>query len=255
MRIDHIFISHLHGDHYLGLAGLLFSLHLLGRKKALHVVSPPGLKEIIDMQYKVSSLKPVYETIFHEISDGRELIYEDKSLTVETIAMQHRIPCYGFLFKEKPSEKNILKQAIEEFDIPVSAIRRIKQGDDFLTSDGRLILNEMLTNAGPRPRTYAFCSDTAYTERFLDQIEGADLMYHEATFLHDKADIARQKTHATTVEAATLASKAKAGKLLLGHYSARYKDLALFRKEAMEVFQHTHLAEEGDVHQVGESLQ
>ncbi len=247
MGINHIFISHLHGDHYLGLAGLLFSMHLLGRKKDLNIYSPPGLQAIIDLQYRVSSLKPMFNTIFHDITQGRQCIYEDLFLRVETLEMDHRIPCYGYLFKEKPSERNVIKEAIQKYNIPIGLMQDIKNGMDFLTSEGEVIANTEVTKEPPPARSYAFCSDTKYTETFLDQIMGADLMYHEATFLKDRADVAREKTHATTVDAATLAKKAKAGKLLLGHYSARYKDLSLFEKEAREVFPNSFLAQEGDV--------
>ena len=250
MAIDHVFITHLHGDHYLGLAGLLFTLHLLGRNKDLHIYSPSGLKEISELQFRTSNLIPSYQTIFHEIRRGGETIYEDDHLLAETIEMQHRLPCFGYLFREKPSQRNILKEAIDRYGIPVSAIPDIKRGGDFVTKAGEIIPNATITKPPHKPRSYAFCSDTSYTERFLDQIKGVDLLYHEATFLRDKADIAREKTHSTTVEAATLASKAGAGKLLLGHYSARYKDLGLFIKEAREIFPDTFLAEEGNVVEV-----
>ena len=247
MSINHVFISHLHGDHYLGLPGLLFSMHLLGRDQELHVYSPPGLQEIIELQFRASALKPSYETRFHEITSGGQLVYKDQYLTVETIEMKHRIPCYGYLFREIPPPKNIIKEAISQYGIPVSAIPAIKQGQDFVTSQGVTIANEKITKPLPQPRSYAFCSDTAYSESFLDQIMGVDLLYHEATFLQDKADIAKEKTHSTTKEAATIAKKAQAGQLLIGHYSARYKDLAAFKKEAREIFPNTMIAEEGHV--------
>jgi ribonuclease Z len=247
MGINHVFISHLHGDHYLGLAGLLFSMHLLGRKKEINIYSPPGLKEIIHLQYEVSSLKPMFEAIFHEVTDGKQLIHEDRHITVESIAMKHRIPCYGYLFREKASERNIKKEAIEKYNIPIHQMQNIKNGMDFITPNGVVIPNSGLTNEPSAPRSYAFCSDTGYTETFLEQIRGVDLMYHEATFLKDRAETAREKTHSTTVEAATIARKAGAGKLLMGHYSARYKDLSLFQKEAQEVFPNSILVQEGDV--------
>lgn len=247
MGINHVFISHLHGDHYLGLPGLLFSMHLLGRDQDFHVYSPPGLQEIIELQFRASGLRPVYETRFHEVTAGRQLVFEDGHLTVEAIEMKHRIPCFGYLFKEKPPPANISKEAISRYNIPVSAIPAIKHGSDFVTAQGVAIPNKEITKPRLKPRSYAFCSDTAYTESFLDQIMGVDLLYHEATFLNDKADIAREKTHSTTTEAATIAKKAQAGKLLIGHYSARYKDLAAFKREAMAVFPNTCIAEEGDV--------
>jgi ribonuclease Z len=246
MKINHIFISHLHGDHYLGLPGLLFTLHLLGRKNELHVYSPPGLEEIIRLQYKISELTPSFEVLFHELRQGEEMIYEDSKLTVHTIPMKHRITTYGFLFREKEKERNIKKSLINKHDIPIEAIPGIKKGLDFVTVNGKTILNSELTMPPPLPRSYAFCSDTAYTEDFIEQVRGVDLLYHEATFLQDKAEVAHEKTHSTAIEAATIAKKADAKKLLLGHYSARYKDMSAFKNEARTVFPNTFLAEEGE---------
>ncbi len=250
MKINHIFISHLHGDHYLGLPGLLFSLHLLGREKELHVYSPPGLEEIISLQYKIAGLTPSFQIIYHNLLEGEAIIYEDRHLAVETIEMNHRIPTFGFLFKEKIKERTIRKESITKYRIPVSRRSGIKKGDDLITEDGTRIPNEEITLPPPPPRSYAFCSDTAYTESFIDQVRHTDLLYHEATFMHDKADIARQKLHSTTIEAATLAKKAGAGTLLIGHYSARYKELEDFRREASTVFPNTILAREGETIEV-----
>ncbi len=246
MKIHHIFISHLHGDHYLGLPGLLFTLHLLGRTKKLHVYSPPGLQEIIELQYRISQLKPSYDIEFHEIHEGNKLIFENKDLEVHTLCMKHRIPTFGFLFVEKEKEKNIIKEQITKHQIPVQLIPGIKKGKDFVTNKGKLIPNSEMTIPPHPSRKYAFCSDTAYTEDFLEQIKGVDLLYHEATFLHDKAEIAREKMHTTTIEAATLAKKANVKQLLLGHYSARYKELDDFIREARTVFPNTIIAEEGE---------
>jgi ribonuclease Z len=253
MRIHQIFISHLHGDHYLGLPGLLFSMHLLGRKVPLHVYSPPGLREVIEVQFRVSGLVPQFETVFHEVVSGGERVFEDANLVVESLEMEHRIPCFGFLFREKPMDRNIKKDSISRYGIPVRQMPGIKEGEDLLMPDGTFVPNAEITTGPPRARSYAFCSDTAYTEKFLPQVQGADLLYHEATFLQDKADIAKEKTHSTTIEAATLAKKAGAGQLMLGHYSARYKDMELFLQEAREVFPNTILAEEGQVVKVGDS--
>ncbi len=253
MKFDHIFISHLHGDHYLGLPGLLFSYHLLGRDKDLHIFSPPGLKEIVEVQFRISGLKPVFNIVYHELTKAGEIIYEDPYLSVETLEMEHRLPTYGFLFREKTLERNIKKESITRHNIPIEAIPGIKKGEDFVTPSGKVIPNSRITISPPNPRSYAFCGDTAYTEKFLEQIKGIDLLYHEATFLHDKAEIAREKTHSTTLEAATLARKAGVKKLLLGHYSARYKEMEGFAREAREVFPNTTLAEEGDTVQVGEN--
>lgn len=251
MKIDHIFISHMHGDHYLGLPGLLFTYHLLGREKDLHVFAPEGMEEIIEVQNRISQLKPSFSVFYHIIDKGKQKLYDDDLIMIETIAMQHRIPAFGFLIKEKQKQRNLKKTSIAKYGIPVERMQDVKKGADFITSEGKLIPNKILTKEPPLPRSYAFCSDTLYTEDFLDQIRDVDLLYHEATFMHDKADIARQKTHSTTIEAATLAKKANAKKLLIGHYSARYKELEAFRQEAATVFANATLAEEGDVIDIG----
>ena len=251
MKIDHIFISHLHGDHYLGLAGLLFSYHLIGRTKPLNIFAPEGLQEIIELQFRVSDHEPAYPLHFHIVREGGQQVYEDKNITVETIAMEHRIPTYGYLFREKQALRNIRKDAIEHYNIPIEHISKIKSGKDLVRDNGEIIPNHKLTKDPPAPRSYAFCSDTGYTEQYLGQIKNVDLLYHEATFLHDKVDIARQKTHCTGIDAATIAKKACAGQLLIGHYSARYDDMKLFEKEAKRVFPDTILAQEGLCVEIG----
>ncbi len=245
MKINHIFISHMHGDHYLGLPGLMFSYHLLGRTKTLNIYAPDGLKEIIELQFRISDLKTSYPIKYHLISQGNQLLYEDTNISVEAIEMHHRLKTYGFLFREKPALRNMRKDAIEKYNIPVEEISRLKAGGDFVTPDGKLITNDNITIDPPPIRKYAFCSDTGYTEQYIDQIKNADLLYHEATFLHDKVDIARQKTHCTTIDAANIAQKAGVKQLMLGHYSARYDDMKLFEEEAKTVFHNTILAEEG----------
>jgi ribonuclease Z len=252
MKIEHIFISHLHGDHYLGLPGLLFSLHLLGRKKEIHIYAPPGIQQIIDVQFTLSELSPLYQIHYHDITRPEDCIFEDRYLTVETMEMTHRIPSFGFLFREKPHKRNLSKESILKYDIPRDQMDAIKEGADLVLPDGKKVPNHKITISPAHSRAYAFCSDTAYSEAFLHQINGVDLMYHEATFLNDKAGIAAEKTHSTTLEAATLAKKAGVKKLLLGHYSARYNDLQLFAQEARQVFPNTELAEEGRIIQVGD---
>lgn len=246
MKINHIFISHLHGDHYLGLPGLLFSLHLLGRSRELHIYSPPGLEEIIELQYKIAGLTPSFDIHYHGLLEGKSIIYEDPQLEVETLEMDHRLPTFGFLFREKPKERSIRKESLSKYRIPLDQRNGIKKGNDFITADGTRIPNEEITFPPPPPRSYAFCSDTAYTESFIGQIRHADLLYHEATFMHDRAAVARQKLHSTTIEAATIAKKAGVKTLMIGHYSARYKELEAFRNEAATVFPNTILAKEGE---------
>lgn len=251
LKIDHIFISHLHGDHYLGLPGLLFTMHLLGRKKSLQIYAPAGLKEIIELQFAVSSLTPMFEIHFNELSEGREVIYEDNNISVTTLEMDHRLPTFGFLFKEKSSLRNIKKEFVLQHNLPQKLIKEIKAGDDYVDEKGELFANHEITLPGYKARSYAFCSDTAFTHKFLDQIHGVDLLYHEATFLKDMWEIAAAKKHSTTTEAAQIALDAKVSKLLIGHISARYSDLEVLLQEAREVFPNTFLAEEGSVHQPG----
>lgn len=245
MKIDHIFISHLHGDHFLGLPGLIFSYHLLGREKTLNIYSPPGLEEIINTQMRISNVNARFNTVFHEISGGEQILFENKMISVSSIEMQHSMPCYGFLVKEKQTELNIKKQYIKKHNINISQIKKIKKGEDHVCEDGKLIPNEKLTIPPPEPRSYAFCSDTVYTESFIDQIKNVDLLYHEATFLQDKKMVAKEKMHSTAKEAAQIAKKADAKQLLIGHYSARYKDSIEFRTEASEIFPNTVLAKQG----------
>lgn len=250
-RIDHIFISHLHGDHYLGLPGLLGTMHLLGRDKELHIYSPPGLKEIIDTNHYHSKTFLNYNLEFHVIeSKSPARIYADDKLTVETIPMNHRVPCYGFLFREKEHLRKIIKEKIEEYNIPVQQIPLIKNGEDFILPPGKRISNSELTLTPPAPRAYAYCSDTLYNESFIGQIKNVNLLYHEATFADDMADRAVETHHCTAKQAGAIAQKANAGQLIIGHYSARYKDLDVLLKEAKQVFENTVLAIEGETYKV-----
>ena len=250
-RIDHIFISHLHGDHYLGLPGLLGTMHLLGRDKELHIYSPHGLEDIINVSHYHSNTHLNYKIVFHTIKETiPEFIFENNILSVETIPMNHRIPCYGFLFREKQGLKPILKEKIEEYNIPVQEIPKIKEGKDFITPSGKRIPNAELTTEPPLPRTYAYCSDTLYNESYIQQIKNLDLLYHEATFASDKAERAKETHHCTAKEAGTIALKANVKKLIIGHFSARYHDLFPLLSEAQEVFSNTVLAEEGETHSV-----
>lgn len=247
-KINHIFISHLHGDHYLGLMGLLQSMHLLGRKAELHLYAPKELQEIIDIQHKHSGTHLTYDLVFHPLKfNTSELIMEDDKVTVETIPLNHRIACWGFLFKEKPHPYKIKKEKIEEYAIPLESIHGIKQGADFFTKDGKTIPNNELTELPLPPRSYAYCSDTRYTETIIPIISGVDLLYHEATFLEDLIERAKQTMHSTAKEAATIAVKSNAKKLLIGHFSARYDDINPLLEEAQGVFASTELAKEGRV--------
>lgn len=246
-RIDHIFISHLHGDHYLGLPGLLGTMHLLGREKELHIYSPPGLKEIINVSHYYSKTFLKYTIVFHIIDEQSEIrIFENDHLSVDTIPMSHRVPCYGFLFQEKRKLKNIIKEKIDTYQIPLQEIVTIKEGKDFITSAGKVIPNSELTSEPVPPRTYAYCSDTIYNDSYLPQIRNADLLYHEATFSSEMETRAKETFHCTAKEAGTIAQRAKVKKLIIGHFSARYHDLSSLLLEAKDVFSNTVLAEEGE---------
>ncbi len=245
-RIDHIFISHLHGDHYLGLMGLLFTFHLLGRKNPLHLYADHGLLEIIDIQMELSNTSLMYPLEFHALNDlSSEVILETKTITVRTIPLEHRIPTVGFLFSEKPKEPKINKALIEQLQIPISAMFQIKNGEGYTDNFGKFYTTEELTLPAQEISTFAYCSDTAYTESFIPLIKGVKMLYHEATFMQDKVKNAREKFHSTTIDAATIAKKAEVEKLIIGHYSARYNDLQPLLDEAQTVFPNTALAVEG----------
>lgn len=250
-RISRIFITHLHGDHYFGLIGLLNTFHLLGRKDELHIYGPPVLKEIIDLQLESSLTVFSYPLFFHLVTpDKFNLIHEDEKVTVHSFPLVHSVPTCGFLFREKKQERKMRKEWLDELNIPVPDIKKIKQGDDFKDADGVIHKNDKLTMDPPMPRTYAYCSDTSYTEDFIPYIKGCDLLYHEATFMQDMAKDAQQKFHSTTVEAATIAKKAQVKKLLIGHFSARYEDLQPLLDEARSIFRETYLAEDGEIFQI-----
>jgi ribonuclease Z len=237
-RIKHIFISHLHGDHYFGLVGLISTFRLLTREADLHIYAPKGLKEVITMQMKLSDSWTNYKLIFHELtSKESELIYEDDKVEVYTIPLDHRVYTNGFLFKEKENERRLDINKANDANIDVAYFRKLKQGFDVENEDGVLIKNEDVTYPGPKPMRYAFCSDTAYKEDILPLIKDVDVIYHESTFLESHQHLAAPTKHSTTKEAAAIAKQANVKTLVLGHYSTRYDDLEPFRTEAKEVFE------------------
>ena len=224
-------------------------MHLLGRDRDLHVYSPPGLDEIINVSHHHSNTHLNYKIVFHVIEEKiPALIFENGFLSVTTIPMNHRIPCYGFLFQEKQGLKNIIKEKITEYDIPVQEIPGIKEGNDFITSSGKKIPNTELALDPPLPKMYAYCSDTLYNESYFQQIKNADLLYHEATFADDMKDRAKETHHCTAKEAGAIALKANVKRLIIGHYSARYHDLSPLLSQAKEVFENTVLAVEGETY-------
>jgi ribonuclease Z len=245
-RIDYIFISHLHGDHYLGLVGLLSSMHLNGRTKLLKIFCPPPLKEIVDLQLKYSETTLQYpiEFIFTK-TDAAEVILDNQDILVETIPLDHRIPCTGFLFREKKRLRKIIKDKIEELNIPVQYFTALKKGKDYEAADGTIYKNDTLTIDSAQPKAYAYCSDTLYNHKYFAQINSASLLYHEATFLNDMLDRANHTHHTTALQAAQVALQTNAHKLIIGHFSARYKTLNEFLDEAQSVFPNTELAVEG----------
>jgi ribonuclease Z len=250
-RIKHVFISHLHGDHFYGLIGLISSMHLLGRMKTLHIYGPPQLEEIIELQLQASLTTLLYPLEFHLTqAEKSEILFEDELISVSSFPMLHRIATTGFLFKEKPFERKMRKDMLEELRIPVHLIPRLKVGEDYVAKDGTVYSNQSITEEPPIPRSYAFCSDTAYSEDIIPVVSGADLLYHETTFMNNRITNATDKYHSTTGQAATIALKAGVKKLLIGHYSARYDDLKPLLDEAREVFPNTEAATDGSIFEV-----
>jgi len=246
-RINHIFISHLHGDHYLGIVGLLSTMHLQGRTMDMHLYGPEPLKEIIDIQLKYSETILRYPLHFHVLhADKPSVVLEDENIIIKTIILNHRIPCTGFLFSEKPGPRKLLKDKLSKHKVPLKFYQNLKNGEDYVSEGGSVIPNKELT-ADPKPaRSYAFCSDTKYDESILPSIRNVDLLYHEATFLSDKAERAAETFHSTAADAARIAVRAGAKRLIIGHFSARYKNLYPLLEEARNIFPETTLAIEGD---------
>jgi len=247
-RIKHIFISHLHGDHFFGLVGLISTFRLLTRETDLHIYGPVGIKEVVTLQMKLADSWTNYNLIFHElISNGSELIFEDESVEVHTIPLDHRVYTNGFLFKEKEGDLRLDIDAVEDANINVAYYRKLKQGFDVINENGDLIKNDTVTAPGSIPKSYAFCSDTSYKEDIVPIIKNVDVLYHESTFLEKHADLAPKTKHSTAKEAARIAKKAEVGVLLLGHYSTRYDGLNAFKEEAQEIFDNVELCEDGKV--------
>lgn len=251
-QIKHIFISHLHGDHFFGLVGLISTFRLLTRETDLHVYGPKGIKEVITLQMKLADSWTNYNLYFHELtSNTSELIFEDEAVEVYTIPLEHRIYTNGYLFKEKEGDRKLNIDAAKEANINVAYYRKLKQGFDVENEDGILIDNNTVTFPPEQPKSYAFCSDTVYKEDIVPIINNVDVLYHESTFLESHAHLAPKTKHATAKQAATIAKLANIGTLILGHYSSRYPDLELFRKEAKTVFDTVELAQDGKVFNFG----
>lgn len=242
-KINHIFISHLHGDHCFGLPGLIASFRLLGRETPLHIYGPKGIKQMLETIFRITETHKGFELVYHELESKKSVkIFEDSRIEVFTIPLNHRIYCNGYLFREKEKERHLNMKEIAKYpEIETCDYHNLKLGKDFILSDGYVLKNEVLTTEPSKSVSYAFCSDTRYHESILPIIENVDVLYHEATFLHELKEMADYTGHTTALEAARIARKANVGKLILGHFSNRYHDLNVFTDEAREVFANTFL--------------
>jgi ribonuclease Z len=245
-RIRHIFISHLHGDHFFGLPGLVSTFRLLGRENELHIYGPKGIKEAVTLLLKLGDSWTNYPLVFHELdSKESELLFEDEKISVRTIPLEHRVYTNGFLFQEKPAPRTLDIEMARKFEIDKSQFNKIKNGADGLSKNGEVISNKQITLPPPKPKSYAFCSDTVYKESIVPIIKNVDALYHESTFLETEEHLCAKTKHSTAKQAAQIAKKANVNTLILGHYSTRYKSLELFREEAQQVFPNVELSDDG----------
>lgn len=243
-KINHIFISHLHGDHYFGLMGLLTSMGLMDRKHDLHLFAPAPLKEIVDLQLNVAGIQLPYTLHFHALQDDG-IIVDDKKMTVHCFRVKHRIDCWGFLFREKKNPRKIDPERVKIYEIPSAFYDKLQQGHDYITKKGTIVPNDEVTIAALKPKSYAYCADTIFDESLAEKVKDVDLLYHETTYLKALHERAAARFHSTTEQAAAIAKKANAQRLLIGHFSSKYETLDEFLTEAVEVFEHTELALEG----------
>ncbi|WP_336517351.1 ribonuclease Z [Pollutibacter soli] len=243
-RINHIFISHLHGDHYFGLPGLLNSFNLTSRTEPLHIYAPAPLKEILDLQFKVGEAHLSYSLHFHPLGEPG-LLVDERKITVHSFKVRHRIPCWGFLFREKPKPRKVDPDKAVKAGVPTSFYPHLKEGEDYTSSEGILTKNEEVTKPSPPSYSYAYTADTSYDESIAEIVKGCGLLYHEATYLDEMRERARERFHSTAKEAATIAKTAGVKKLILGHFSSKYEELDAFRQEAELVFPEVELAKEG----------
>ncbi|CAN5174158.1 ribonuclease Z [soil metagenome] len=248
-KINHIFISHLHGDHYFGLIGLLTSMGLSGRKNDVHLYATAELRSIIFLQLYVAQAHLAFELIFHPL-DTEGILYEDKNISVECFHVYHRIPCWGFLFREKKIARTIITENVLKYNIPITYYKDLQAGADYIDANNAIVKNDELTLPHQPGKSYAYCGDTLFNKTVADKVRGVDLLYHESTFLHEMQEKAAQRFHSTTKEAAMIAKLAGVNKLLLGHFSSRYETLDQFKNEACEVFPNTELALEGSCYTI-----
>jgi ribonuclease Z len=250
-KIDYVFISHLHGDHYFGLIGLLSSMHLNGRIKPLYIYAPKAIQEILSLQFKHSDTNLKYELIYFEIDPTQPaIIFQNNDVTVETIILNHRIPCTGFKFTEKKRLRKLLVEKLEQDQIALELYPLLKRGIDLTLPNGDIIKNLDYTTDSAIPKSYAYCSDTLFDERYFESIKNCDTLYHEATFMHDMIERAKETHHTTALQAAEVAKIVGAKKLLIGHFSSRYKTLNGLLEEAQTIFEKTTLAIEGNTYQI-----
>lgn len=249
-RIKHIFISHLHGDHFFGLPGLISTFQLLGREAELHIYAPKGAKEAILLLLKLGGCGTTFPLIFHELESNESvLLFEDEKISVKTIPLKHRVYTNGFLFKEKNTQRRLNPEIIEKYNIETCYFQNIKNGKDIVLENGQVIPNEEISFPPLPEKSYAFCSDTSYLPEIVPIIQNVDVLYHESTFLENNVDLAEKTQHSTALQAAKIAQMAQVKTLILGHYSARYSNTDDFQKEAKQVFENTQLSKDGKVFQ------
>ncbi|WP_306350425.1 ribonuclease Z [Flavobacterium sp. '19STA2R22 D10 B1'] len=246
LSINHIFISHLHGDHFYGLVGLISSFSLLNRTTDLHVYGPKGIKEVITLQLKLSNSWTHYNLYFHELTEKTsEIVFEDDKVIVKTIPLQHRVYTNGYLFQEKVGERKLNIDRVQHHEIDKCYFQKIKNGGDITLDDGTIISNKEITFDPPAPKSYAFCSDTIFDPTIVPIIKDVDVLYHESTFLQAEAELAKKTMHSTAQEAATIALQANVQQLVLGHYSTRYESIIKFKEEATPIFPNILLGDDG----------
>lgn len=248
-KINHIFISHLHGDHYFGLIGLITSMGLLGRTQDIHIYAPAPLQAMIELQLKAADTKLPFEIHFHPLQEEGVLV-KDNKFEVSCFRVYHRIECWGFKFRQVKPLRRIDPDKAREHEVPSSFFERLKWGEDYINKTGEVIHNEWVTLSAPGPKSYAYSADTVYDERIVEKVQGVDLLYHEATYLKDLEDRAFKRFHCTTTQAATIAQKAGVKKLIIGHFSSKYESIKEFEKEARDVFENTELALEGVTYRI-----
>ena len=248
--VHHIFISHMHGDHYFGLPGLITSMSLLGRTAPLHLYAPAELKPILDAILSVADTILSYALYFHPLPQGTELLADDPSFSVTCFPVEHRIKCHGFLIERKTRGRKLLPDKCNEYGIPAAYYEYLKQVQDYERKDGMLIKNEWVTENGPAIKRYAYCADTLFTDSFLHTIQGVDTIYHECTYLEKDAAKAVARYHSTAAQAAQVAKMANAKQLLLGHFSSKYKELEPFQEEASAIFPNVFVSIEGASYEI-----